>query len=236
VRERLPLIGGFFLLAVGIVIGSIFIAGGIRNRNLNDTIIVTGSAKQRITSDYVIWDAAITSQHTTPGESAKQLAAWTTQTVAFLRKAGVRDSELTIQPVTATQLQNSNGAITGYALTSGFEVRSSRVDQIAGIVRGTSGLLSAGVPIQSQPIQYLYTKLASVRPKLLAEATRDALNRAKTLVASTGGHLGNLRSVDVGVFQVTSPNSTDVSGQGIYDTTTRDKDVTGVVNVSFAVK
>ena len=131
------------------MIGSIFIAGGIKNRNLNDTISVTGSAKQRITSDYVLWDATLTSQHTTPGESARQLTAWTTQAVAFLRKEGVRDSELTIQPVTATQLQNNFGRITGYALTSGFEVRSSRVDQIAVIVRETSRLLSAGVPIQS---------------------------------------------------------------------------------------
>ncbi|MGZ4384431.1 MAG: SIMPL domain-containing protein, partial [Gaiellaceae bacterium] len=35
--------------------------------------------------------------------------------------------------------------------------------------------------------------------------------------------------------QVTAPNSTDVSDSGLYDTSTRDKDVTGVVNVTFAL-
>ena len=40
---------------------------------------------------------------------------------------------------------------------------------------------------------------------------------------------------NVGVFQVTSPNSTDVSDYGVYDTSTLLKDVTAVVNVSFAL-
>ena len=55
------------------------------------------------------------------------------------------------------------------------------------------------------------------------------------LIAASGGRLGSLRGVDVGVFQVTSPNSTDVSDYGTYDTSTLRKDVTAVVNVTFAL-
>ena len=69
----------------------------------------------------------------------------------------------------------------------------------------------------------------------LDEATKDALARAKVLVEATGGDLGGLRDVNVGVFQVTAPNSTDVSDYGVYDTSTIRKDVTAVVNVSFAL-
>jgi uncharacterized protein len=82
----------------------------------------------------------------------------------------------------------------------------------------------------------VYTKLADLRPKLLADATKDALGRAKVLVDATGGKLGSLRDVNVGVFQITAPNSTEVSDYGVYDTTTLRKDVTAVVNVSFALK
>ncbi|MGZ4359406.1 MAG: SIMPL domain-containing protein [Gaiellaceae bacterium] len=236
-RERLPLVGGFFLLALGILLGSIFIAGGIRDRNKNDTIAVTGSAKQRISSDYVIWDLSLMSQQATPQQSAAELDRWTTRVVAFLHQAGVQDSELTVQPVSAAAQQdfNKGGQITGYTLTRNFEVRSDRVADITGVVEQSSKLLTSGVPIQSQPVQYLYTKLPQLRPKLLALATQDALKRAKVLVDATGGHLGKLRSVAVGVFQVTAPNSTDVSDSGLYDTSTRDKDVTGVVNVTFAL-
>ena len=65
---------------------------------------------------------------------------------------------------------------------------------------------------------------------------KDALQRANVLVDATGGHLGGLRDVNVGVFQVTAPNSTEVSDYGVYDTSTLRKDVTAVVNVSFALK
>jgi uncharacterized protein len=77
--------------------------------------------------------------------------------------------------------------------------------------------------------------LPSLRPSLLAEATRDAQQRARVLTGATGAHLGKLRAVNVGVFQVTSPNSTQVSDLGTYDTTTLQKDVTAVVNVTFAL-
>ena len=99
----------------------------------------------------------------------------------------------------------------------------------------SSSLLARGVPLAADPPQYVYTKLPSLRPRLLAAATKDAQVRARVLVAASGAKLGKLRGVDVGVFQVSSPNSTDVSDYGVYDTTTLRKDVTAVVNVTFAL-
>ena len=51
-----------------------------------------------------------------------------------------------------------------------------------------------------------------------------------------GQKLGRVRSIDVGPFQVTAPGSTQTGDFGSYDTSTRQKDVTSVVNVTFAVK
>jgi hypothetical protein len=56
------------------------------------------------------------------------------------------------------------------------------------------------------------------------------------LVDASGARLGELRAVSVGVFQITPPNSTEVSDYGEYDTTTLAKDVTAVVNVTFALR
>ena len=50
------------------------------------------------------------------------------------------------------------------------------------------------------------------------------------------GELGSVRSAQLGVYQVTPRNSTEVSDYGINDTTSRDKDVTAVVSVTFAVR
>jgi uncharacterized protein len=228
------------LLGAALVIGCSSIGNGIRDRNGNDTISVTGSAKKRITSDYAIWDASISSQRRTARAAALQLGGFTKQVESFLRAQGVLGTELTVGPVTAQAVEkgsdyNGNGTVIGYLLTRSFEVRSSRVTRIAAVVEHSSALLEDGIPIEAQPLQYIFTRLASVRPALLAAATRDALRRARVLVGATGARLGNLREVDVGVFQVTSPNSTDVSDYGEYDTSTLQKDVTAVVNVTFAL-
>jgi hypothetical protein len=241
VKARIPLLLGFALLGLAIGLGAVVLAGGIRDRNRNETISVTGSAKARIVSDYIIWDSSITSQAETPPAALRQLTSWTAHVQAFLTAQGAQPAELSVNPVsTETVTQNAEGQDTGrvraYRLTRSFEVRSARVGAIAQLVEASQKLLAQGVPLQAQPPQYVYTKLADLRPKLLADATRDALGRAKVLVEATGGRLGGLRDVDVGVFQITAPNSTEVSDYGVYDTSTLQKDVTAVVNVSFALK
>jgi hypothetical protein len=109
------------------------------------------------------------------------------------------------------------------------------VKEITDIVQKSSALLTEGIPLTAQPPQYLYAQLPQLRPDLLADASRDAKTRADRLVAAAGGRLGRLQSVSAGVFQITAPGSTDTSGEGVYDTSTVDKDVTAVVNLTFAM-
>src|ERR1700737_3556589 len=98
-RDRVPLLVGLTLLAVAIVIGSLAIAGGIRDRNRKDGIPVTGSAKKPLPSDYVVWDFTVTSQQSSPAAAAKELDGWTTRVRAFLTSAGVQPGELSVQPI-----------------------------------------------------------------------------------------------------------------------------------------
>jgi hypothetical protein len=241
VRERLPLLAGLALLAIAVLVGSIAIGHGIRDRGKNDVITVTGSAKQQVTSDFAIWDLSVTSQQVGAAAAAKQLAAWTAMIRSFLTAQGIQADEVTVQPVSTQVVNpvNNNGTssqVIGYQVTRNFEVRSRRVDAVAKTAEASAKLIVEGIPLQAQPLQYVLTKLGNIRPGLLAAAVRDAQNRGKVLVGASGAKLGKLRDVQVGVFQVTSPNSTQVSDYGVYDTSTLRKDVTAVVNVTFALK
>ncbi|MDX6485344.1 MAG: uncharacterized protein QOF43_497 [Gaiellaceae bacterium] len=237
-RERIPLFAGLVVLALAVALGSVFIANGIRDRNRSDVITVTGSAKQRIASDYVVWDASLASRQPTATAALKELAGWTRRTQSFFRAQGVTAGELALAPIAALSpgsIDDNGTRVKGYLLTRTFEIRSARVGQIASLAERSSVLLAQGVPLAAGPPQYVYTKLSSLRPQLLAAATEDARRRARVIVSASGAKLGNLRGVDVGVFQVTAPNSTQVSDYGEYDTTTLRKDVTAVVNVTFAL-
>ena len=233
--ERLPLLGGLALLAIAFVIGSFAIGHGIRDKNRNDVISVTGSAKKRIQSDYIVWDISVASQQPSAPAAAKELAGWTAKIRSFLSDAGVKDDELSVQPIT-TETTSRKGRVVGFRLTRSFEIRSPRVREVTDAADRSSELLGEGIPLRADPPQYVYTRLPTLRPQLLAAATRDAQARARVIVDATGSHLGKLRRVSVGVFQITSPNSTEVEDYGVYDTSTLQKDVTAVVNVTFALK
>jgi uncharacterized protein len=239
VLRALSLLAGLVAVAIALALGSLAIADGIRDRGKNDVLSVTGSAKRRIVSDYVVWNVSVTSERGTPQAASKQLAAWTERLLAFLRGEGAEEREISVQPITTESVNEDEelgaGPVVGYRLTRSIQIRSSRVDAITELIERSTALLGEGIPIQAEQPQYVYTKLPSLRPELLADATRDALQRAEVLVESTGADLGNLRRVSVGVFQVTAPNSTDVEDYGIYETSTREKDVTAVVNVTFAI-
>jgi hypothetical protein len=233
---RLPLLAGLLALALALGLGCVQIADGIRNRNGNqNVIVVTGSAKQRVSSDYAIWTASVTSQQPTPAAAARELAGLTDRVRSFLSEQGVGPAETTIAPISIAAMRK-RGKVVAYRLDRRFVIRSARVQAITRLAEESSALLQSGIPLAAAPVQYLYTNLPLLRPQLLAEAAHDAQQRAKALVGATGGHLGGLRGVDVGVFQVTSPNSTEVSDYGVYDTSTREKDVTAVVNATFALR
>jgi hypothetical protein len=152
----------------------------------------------------------------------------------FLLGGGIQRQELAVQPI-RTEALTRQGKVFAYTLTRRFVVRSPHVQHIAAVAERSSSLLARGIPLAAGAPQYVYTQLPRLRLALLADATKDAQSRARVIAEATGAHLGGLRGVDVGVFQVTQPNSTAVEDYGVYDTSTLQKDVTAVVNVTFAL-
>jgi hypothetical protein len=110
------------------------------------------------------------------------------------------------------------------------------VDGISRLAQQINELISDGVPLLPQPPEYLFTRLNEVRVQMLADATRDARDRAVAIAQSTGTDIGPVRSARMGVFQITPRNSTEVSDYGINDVSSLEKDITSVVRVTFSVK
>ena len=242
VRRFPQLFLGLVVLSAGLVVAAGALRDGLGARGRHDVITVTGSARRSIVSDTVVWRASLTSTQPTPAQASKELGAWVGRVQTFLRGAGAADGEVRLDPISTETLplltsdgRTDSGKVGGYKLSRALEVRSGRVKEITDIVQKSSTLLGEGIPLTAQPPQYLYAQLAQLRPELLADASHDAKTRGQRLAAAAGGHLGRLQSVSAGVFQITAPNSTDTSGEGVYDTSTIDKDVTAVVSLTFAM-
>jgi hypothetical protein len=93
--------------------------------------------------------------------------------------------------------------------------------------------LAVAVPLTASIVMNGIRDIKTKRDTIVA--TGFAEERASTIAQELGGHLGAVRNVNLGVYQITPRNSTDLSNEGISDTSSREKDVTAVVSVTFAV-
>ena len=59
---------------------------------------------------------------------------------------------------------------------------------------------------------------------------------SKEKAKMANNNVGKIQSVRMGVYQITPVDSTDVSDMGINDSSTIDKKVTAVANISFKIK
>ncbi|MDI1242863.1 MAG: SIMPL domain-containing protein [bacterium] len=229
-------------LAIGIVLASLIFGWFYSSaKKGDDAITVTGSAKKRITSDLVIWSAGVSSQAAQLSDAYKQLSDNIPRIKQYLIEKGVPDSQMTISSITTTTLKRRDGdgnetaEITGYSLTQSIEVRSNDVQKISQVAREATELINQGILVESKAPQFYYTAIGDLKIEMLGEAAKDAKERASRIASSTGNSIGSVRSAKMGVLQITAADSTDVSDYGVYDTTTIEKDMTAVVNVSFAV-
>jgi uncharacterized protein len=240
-RDRYWLNAGV-ALALGLILSSaIFGWFYSKNHRGDEAITVTGAAKKRIKSDLVVWSASLTQQSVQPTEAYKGLSESIPKIKQYLISKGIAESEMTVSSISTTTLKktDNNGAetseITGYSLKQSIDVRSNDVDKIGRIAREATELINQGILIESGAPQYYYTQIGDLKIEMLGEAAKDAKVRAEKIAASTGNSIGTVRSAKMGVLQITAADSTEVSDSGLYDTSTIDKDMTAVVNVSFGV-
>jgi hypothetical protein len=231
------------MLGIALVISSVIFGWFYSNAKRGDeAITVTGSAKRRIASDLVVWSVETSAQSSQLGDAYRQLADAIPKIKKYLLTKGIPEDQLTIGAISTTKLTkrdqdgNETGEITGYSLSQSIEIRSFDVAKIAQISREATELINQGILIESTPPKYYYTKIGDLKVEMLGEAARDAKERAERIASSTGNSIGSVRSAKMGVLQITAADSTDVSDYGVYDTTTIEKDVTAVVNISFAVR
>ena len=234
--ESLPqLLLGLLALAVAIVVGALFVASAVKAaKRSRDTITVTGSAKRPITADLVTWHLSVSASDTDPAVASRVLRINGDKVRRFLDGAGLEVKE---PPIATEQTTEKQGGVrvAVYTLTQDFDVTTEEIDKAETAAGKVNTLFEQGIAVSANPLQYVSTQLGKARIEALKEATADAKRRAQTLVEGLGGHLGAARRADVGVFQITPRNSTDVSDYGINDTSSREKDVTAVVTVTFGL-
>ena len=228
------------ILAFGTGYGLSLVGQGLAARAGN-SVTVTGQARTSASADNSVW--MLSAQETSPSAAAavakveKSVQALTKYLIAGgLPAIGIQSGGVNTSAINEYVNGNLTGRVLSYQANQNVTVRSLDVNLINSLSNGIGTLLQTGVNINNLGPQFYVSDLALLRPRLLAEAMKDAKARGISMTNAVGSKLGGVIAVSSGPVQVTSPDSVDTSGGGMYDTSTIPKTVTVTVSVSFKVK
>jgi hypothetical protein len=250
-RVRLDLFWTAGVLALGMVV-SVVTSSVVVSRALDRhgrqkaeetrDITVKGSARTRVTSDTGVWSVSVEGEAKDLKEAFEVLDAGAARLRDFFTSHGFTAAEVHAGAIStnthyARDAQNNQTReILAHTLVRTFTVSTPNVQAIAAAAGEVTQLIKDGFVIASAAPEYSYSKIADLKVQILGEASKDARTRAEEIVRNSGGRLAEVRDARMSPLQITRPDSTDVSAEGIYDTSTILKDVTAVVTVTFGVE
>lgn len=241
-KRMLAIILAALIVMVGIVAGTYKVADSLVEIKGTNFITVSGSARQQITSDLMVWTGSFANQSSDLKDAYAKLNADQAKVKKFLVSKGIPETEMIFSSISTMPIYelSPNGMYTtkieAYRLEMRVEISSTELEKLTKVSREVTELINEGIEFQSWQPQYFYTKIADMKISMLAEATKDAKARAEQIAINTGSQIGRLRSAKMGVMQITPVNSTEVSDYGINDTSSIEKAITAIVTASFEVQ
>ena len=234
--ENKSLVKASVVIALGLVLCALIVSiSFVKVKGFGRTIAVTGAAYKPITSDYAVWEGTISVTAPTMESASMRLKSDRRKTEAFLRDEGLTEDDYEIRPVYIYKNYNREQVITGYSLNQTVKVEMADVDRITRLAKRASSLIDEGVEFNSMPPRYLFTGLDSLKLEMIQAATENAKMRAEQLARTTGREVGSPASARVGVFQIRPLHSQEVSGMGMSDVSSIEKEIVSTVHVSFLI-
>jgi hypothetical protein len=234
------------IIALSVVISGYLLANGYKNRaKVSQSISVTGAGEENFSSDLIVWRANFSKKDYELKTAYANLNKDQNTIRKYLISKGIQGDEIVFDAVEIQkdyfneydengQLRNS--VFNGYSLTQSLKIQSKNVDRVENISREVTELIDAGIELNSFAPDYYYTKLATLKIKMIEAATKDAKNRADKIAMNAGGALGTLKSAEMGVFQITGENtSEDFSWGGNFNTSSKKKTANITIRLKYDI-
>ncbi len=200
------------IIALGLVLTGLGIRSGIvKFKQLDRVVSVKGLAEREVKADKVTWPLTYKELGNDPSVMYTLLETKNAKVVAFLKSAGITDSEISVNPplIMDRQADNYGNEIMNYRYkaTSVITVTSGNVDKVRQLMRRTAELMKQGIAIVGgeygdNTVSYEFTKLNSIKPAMVEEATKNARSTAEKFAADSDSKIGGIRTATQGQFSI----------------------------------
>ncbi|WP_120488290.1 SIMPL domain-containing protein [Bergeyella cardium] len=233
------------IASIGFVSGLAVLGSAVKNRNkAENTISVTGLGSKKFTSDLITWSGNFSRNSYELKEAYDALVNDRKVIEKYLTSQGIKKEELVFSAVNMERLYNYNTDASGYSrqtfagyqLSQSVSIKSKDVSKVEKLSRNITEIINLGIEFTSSAPSYFYTKLADVKQEMIADATKDAKQRAEKIAENAGSSLGNLKKANMGVIQITAPYSDEeYSYGGTFNTSSKEKEATITIKLEYEV-
>jgi len=234
--EKLQVISLGILVGLALVVSTKMVSSTISKNEIS----VTGSAYEIIKSDKGTLNFDIEVKKPTRQEAYKTAQEQLKVVEQYLKDKKITKIDVKTPNIYATYKNDYRGYSTNevdhYNYSQPLSIAADDVEVIKDISNDITGLINKDIAISVYTPSYDYSKLPELKVSLLEKASNDARQRAESMLKPSHNHVGKISAVRMGVYQITPVDSTNVSDMGINDTSTIDKKVTAVANVTFRIK
>jgi hypothetical protein len=221
--------GSATILAIGLIAGGYLLGDGLsRARAADRSVTVRGLAERDVTADLAVWTIAysasapdLASAQTSVDDDSKAIRG-------FFAGLGFPAGEL--QPTGVNVSQYSENGIPRITVRQTMTLRTRDVRRAQEAVRRQFELVRSGVALEEgSGMNYSFTKLNTVKPEMVAAATKNARASAEQFAQDSGAGVGGIKSASQGYFEITARD-----GDGGLETP--DKKVRVVTSVDFYLR
>lgn len=196
-------------IALSIVVLGLCIKSGLNSISDNSRVVtVKGLAEQDVEADRVIWPVQFRVVGNNLGSLYKEVNANSAVIRNFLIKNGIKESEIAAnapQVVDRAAETYSNGYTDRYSVSSTMTVSTSNVRLVRKLLAKQGDLIEKGISIvndYSNQVVYEFTKLNSVKPKMIETATRNARIAADKFATDSQSELGKIKNANQGQISI----------------------------------
>jgi len=198
---------GFAIIVMGFALRS----GIVAFKDMDRSVTVKGLSEREVNANKVTWPLVYKELGNDPAEMYDLLTQKNKKVLAFLKSAGIKESDISVNPpvISDRQADNYSNEIMNYRYkaTSVITVTSTEVDKVRSLMRRQSELMKQGIALVTEEysgngVVYEFTGLNKVKPDMIEEATKNARKTAQKFADDSGSSLGEIRNAQQGQFSI----------------------------------
>ena len=211
-------LAGAGLIAIGLVAGGWLMGDGlVRMKQADRAVTVRGLAEREVTADLATWTISYSAKAGDLQTAQSDLDGDTRAIRTFFGELGFKGDDL--QPTGANVSQYNENGVATYTVKQRLSLRTTDIGKAQAAVKRQFDLVKQGVELEEgSGMSYTFTKLNSIKPEMVAQATRDARKSAEQFAKDSGTDVGSIKSATQGYFEVTARDGDASGGWGVSDT------------------